>query len=193
MTDIERLLSNLDTPAPQDLERTTLVTAGAADQVASTDSRFGPLWISWSPIGVTGVSPVFDCPTVDNFMGTHRRSVFPSTRLPTDLADRIEDALEHGTTPDFPVDLRGIAVFQSAVLEACRTIETGTVRSYGWIAEQLRNPGAVRAVGTALGHNPIPILIPCHRVVRADGSIGSYAFGSDMKHDLLVSEGAILA
>ena len=79
------------------------------------------------------------------------------------------------------------------LLEACRRIESGSVRSYGWIADELENPGAVRAVGTALGHNPIPLLIPCHRVVRSDGSIGSYAFGSDMKHDLLLSEGAILA
>jgi O-6-methylguanine DNA methyltransferase len=193
MTDIEQLLGNLDTPPPPDLERTTLVAAGAADQVTTTDSRFGPLWISWSPVGVTGVSPVFDCQTVDEFMDAHRRNAYRAQRLPRDLASQIEDALEHGTTRDFPVDLRGIAEFQSAVLEACRTIETGSVRSYGWIADQLANPGAVRAVGTALGHNPIPILIPCHRVVRSDGSIGNYAFGPDMKHDLLVREGAILA
>jgi len=193
MTDIEQLLSNLDARPPQDLERTTLITAGAADQVTTADSPFGPLWISWSPIGVTAVSPLFACSSMDEFMATHRRSAYRAERLPTDLATQIEEALEHGTTPDFPVDLRGIAEFQSAVLETCSRIEIGTVRSYGWIADQLANPGAVRAVGTALGHNPIPLLIPCHRVVRSDGSIGNYAFGPDMKHDLLVSEGALLA
>jgi len=193
MTDIEQLLSNLDVPPPRDLERTTLVSAGAADQVTTTDSPFGPLWISWSPIGVTGLSPLFSCPTVEGFMELHRRNAYSADRLPIDLADQIDEALDHGTNPQFPIDLRGVAEFQGAVLEACRTIETGTVRSYGWIAEQLSNPGAVRAVGTALGHNPIPLLIPCHRVVRSDGSVGNYAFGPDMKHDLLVSESAILA
>jgi methylated-DNA-[protein]-cysteine S-methyltransferase len=193
MTDIKELLGDLNVMPPVDLERSTLVNAGAADQVATTDSPFGPLWISWSPIGVTGVSPLFACPTVDEFMEEHRRNVYSANRLPVDLSDQIEAALEFGTTPDFPVDLRGIAGFQGAVLEACRRIEPGSVRSYGWIADELENPGAVRAVGTALGHNPIPLLIPCHRVVRSNGSIGNYAFGSDMKHDLLLREGAILA
>ena len=193
MNDIEQLLSDLDAPPPRGLERSTLVTAGAADQVTTADSQFGPLWIAWSPIGITGVSPLFSCPTMDEFMDIHRRNAYATDRLPTDLASQVDEALKHGTTSEFPIDMRGIAQFQGAVLEACRTIETGTVRSYGWIADQLANPGAVRAVGTALGHNPIPLLIPCHRVVRSDGSIGNYAFGSDMKHDLLVSEGAILA
>jgi O-6-methylguanine DNA methyltransferase len=193
MTGIEQLLKELNVPSPQGLERATLVTAGAADQVTTADSPFGPLWISWSPIGVTGVSPVFACATIDEFMDLHRRNAYPTDRLPTDLENQIDEALENGTTHEFPIDLRGIAAFQGAVLDACRRIETGTVRSYGWIADQLNNPGAVRAVGTALGNNPIPLLVPCHRVVRSDGSIGNYAFGPDMKHDLLVGEGAILA
>ena len=193
MTNIEQLLAELNVSPPEDLERTTLVTAGAADQVATTDSPFGPLWISWSPTGVTGLSPLFACSTVEDFMDLHRRNAYATDELPRDLSGLVDEALEHGTTPEFPVDLRGIAEFQGAVLDACRTIEPGTVRSYGWIADQLTNPGAVRAVGTALGHNPIPLLIPCHRVVRSDGSIGNYAFGPDMKHDLLVNEGAILA
>jgi O-6-methylguanine DNA methyltransferase len=193
MTDMERLLAELNVAPPDGLERDTLVNSGVADLVAITDSPFGPLWISWSPRGVTGVSPLFATPTTDDFLEHHTRRCYPANRLPVDLADITRDALEHGTSPDFPVDLRDVSTFQRAVLDACRTIEAGTVRSYGWIAQQLANPGAVRAVGTALGHNPIPLLIPCHRVVRSDGSVGSYAFGPDMKHDLLVSEGAILA
>ena len=57
------------------------------------------------------------------------------------------------------------------------------------IAREIGNPGAVRAVGTALGRNPVPVLIPCHRVVRTDGRIGSYAYGSPMKRSLLKHEG----
>ncbi|MCL1587192.1 MAG: MGMT family protein [Actinomycetia bacterium] len=193
MTEVDDLLAGIAVRPPADLERTTLITAGAADQVATTDSPFGLLWISWSPIGVTGVTPIFSCRTVDDFMEIHRRNTYVADRLPMDLASQVDEALEHGTTPEFPVDLRGIADFQGSVLQACRQIQPGTVRSYGWVADALSNPGAVRAVGTALGHNPIPLLIPCHRVVRSDGSIGNYAFGPEMKHDLLVAEGAILA
>jgi O-6-methylguanine DNA methyltransferase len=193
MSNIEDRLGNLNVPPPHDLARTTLIQAGAADQVATADSPFGPLWIAWSPLGVTAVTPRFVCNTLDGFLEEHRRNGFAAARLPKDLAGRVDDALEHGTTPDFPVDLRGLGEFQTAVLETCRQIEAGRVRSYGWIAERLDNPGAVRAVGTALGRNPIPLIIPCHRVVRSDGSIGNYAFGPEMKHDLLVAEGAILA
>ena len=193
MIDIEQLLNDLTVPAPPNLARTTLIEAGAADQVTTTDSPFGPLWIAWSPLGVTAVTPRFVCDTLDGFLETHRRKGYEAAGMPTDLARKVDDALEHGTTPDFPVDLRGIGEFQATVLETCRQIEAGRVMSYGWIAQQLDNPGAVRAVGTALGRNPIPLIVPCHRVVRADGSIGNYAFGPEMKHDLLVAEGAILA
>lgn len=193
MTDIEQLLKDLDVAPPRELERTTLVTTGAADQATTADSPLGPLWIAWNPRGVTAVTPRFVCDTFDGFLGEHRRGVYKAKGLPKDLAGQIEDALVHGETSEVPVDLTGIAAFQRGVLEVCRTIGPGTVRSYGWIAEKLDNPGAVRAVGTALGQNPIPLIVPCHRVVRSDGSIGNYAFGPDWKHDLLVREGAILA
>jgi O-6-methylguanine DNA methyltransferase len=90
------------------------------------------------------------------------------------------------------VDLSGVGVFQKQVLAACASIPKGEVRPYGWIASEIGNPGSVRAVGTALGRNPIPLVIPCHRVVRSDGAVGNYAFGAERKHDLLVREGALL-
>ena len=70
-------------------------------------------------------------------------------------------------------------------------IPRGEVRSYSWIAREINRPGAVRAVGTALATNPIPLLIPCHRVVRRDGRIGDYAFGSDAKRAMLRFEGVV--
>jgi O-6-methylguanine DNA methyltransferase len=83
------------------------------------------------------------------------------------------------------VDLSGVAPFQRDVLTAARTIPFGEMRPYGWIAERIGSPKAVRAVGTALGRNPVPIVVPCHRVLRSDGSLGGYAFGLDLKTRLL--------
>ena len=193
MNDIPTTLRDLQTPVPDGLDRSTLFEAGAVDQVASIDSPFGPVWISWSSRGVTGLTPRFACERLEDFAAEHRRRTLTGSGLPTDLEQRVIDALEHGETLDVPVDLRGIGRFQASVLEACATITPGTVRSYGWIADELANPGAVRAVGTALGRNPIPLIVPCHRVVRTDGAVGNYAFGAEMKHELLVREGAIMA
>jgi O-6-methylguanine DNA methyltransferase len=87
-----------------------------------------------------------------------------------------------------PVDLSSLAPFQRAVLDAAREIPFGDVRSYSWIAETIGSPKAVRAVGTALGRNPVPIVVPCHRVLRSDGTLGGYAFGLDMKRRFLALE-----
>src|SRR5262249_38962636 len=89
------------------------------------------------------------------------------------------------------VDLSWLPSFQRRVLEKTAEIPRGEVRPYGWVAREIGTPGAVRAVGTALGHNPIPFIIPCHRVVRSDGSLGEYSGGGPaMKGKVLGLEGA---
>lgn len=193
MIDIEEALQKLAMAAPPNLEQQTVIVAGAADQVVTIDSPFGPVWVAWSTRGITGLTPRFACDTVAGFLDLHRRNAFEAKVMPSDLEHQITDALKDGDTVNVPVDLRGIPDFQAAVLTACARIQPGTTRSYGWIAGELANPGAVRAVGTALGQNPIPLIVPCHRVVRSDGAIGNYAFGPEMKQQLLVREGAILA
>lgn len=87
-----------------------------------------------------------------------------------------------------PVDLRNLSPFAQAVLKITSRIPYGQVRSYRWIAERLSKPKAGRAVGNALANNPIPILIPCHRVVRGDGSLGGYILGLRWKKMLLALE-----
>jgi methylated-DNA-[protein]-cysteine S-methyltransferase len=74
------------------------------------------------------------------------------------------------------------------VLKAATQIPYGEVRSYRWLAQRLGKPKAARAVGNALARNPIPIIIPCHRVVRSNGTIGGYAFGTALKKRLLEME-----
>ena len=87
-----------------------------------------------------------------------------------------------------PCDLRGLPAFTHAVLKAAAQIPYGEVRSYPWLAQRLGKPKAARAVGNALARNPIPIIIPCHRVVRSNGTLGGYALGTGLKKRLLEME-----
>ena len=86
------------------------------------------------------------------------------------------------------LDLRGSTDFQRDVWEANCSIPYGETRTYGWIAETLGRPGSVRAVGQALARNPLPIIIPCHRVVGSSGSLGGYSGGLELKKRLLELE-----
>ena len=93
---------------------------------------------------------------------------------------------------DLPLDWRGISAWDRRVLEGARTLRRGEITSYGRLARRIGAPGAARAVGAALGRNPYWLLIPCHRVVAGDGSIGGYGGGPDaldVKRDLLALEG----
>jgi AraC family transcriptional regulator of adaptative response/methylated-DNA-[protein]-cysteine methyltransferase len=90
---------------------------------------------------------------------------------------------------DLPLDLRATA-FQRRVWEELRKIPYGTTRSYGEIARAIGRPAAARAVARACATNPAALLIPCHRAVRADGSIGGYRWGLERKRALLAQEGA---
>jgi len=91
--------------------------------------------------------------------------------------------------------LGGLGDFQRSVLRATARIPRGEVRTYGWVAREAGVPGAVRAAGTALGHNPVPFIVPCHRVVKADWQLGRYsaAGGSATKGRILGAEGLDLA
>ena len=96
--------------------------------------------------------------------------------------------------PD-PVDLSRVGPFQRRVLEQLRRIPRGEVRTYRDIAREIGHPGATRAVGTACARNPVPLVIPCHRVVRSDGGLGGYSLrgGAALKRRLLAGEGADVA
>ena len=95
-------------------------------------------------------------------------------------------------TFDVPVDYSRLTPFARDVLQATAGIPVGDVATYSDIAKRIGNPGASRAVGNALGRNPIPIILPCHRVVPANRSIGKYTGGVDIKRTLLSLEGALL-
>jgi len=88
------------------------------------------------------------------------------------------------TFPD-ELDLSGATHFQRRVWEITRLIPYGETRSYTWVAQQVGKPGAVRAVGQALARNPLPVIIPCHRVLAIDGGLGGFSGGAEMKRLLL--------
>jgi O-6-methylguanine DNA methyltransferase len=91
------------------------------------------------------------------------------SRLPGDMAKQVQDHLTGRRRFSGRIDLSCLTPFQQRVLRKIRTIPTGQVRSYQWVAKEIGAERAARAVGTALARNPIPLLIPCHRVVRSDG------------------------
>lgn len=104
------------------------------------------------------------------------------------LATRVVAEVETpGRDRDLPLDVQGTA-FQEAVWQALKDIPPGETRSYADIAAAAGSPGAVRAAGTACGSNHVPVIIPCHRVRRTDGSLGGYAYGLDRKKALLARE-----
>ena len=91
-----------------------------------------------------------------------------------------------------PLDLSGGTPFQKRVWKAMQRIPPGQTKSYGWLARQAGGKNKARAAGAACGANPIPIIVPCHRVVRSDGSLGGYAGGLGVKRKLLSMEKAAI-
>ena len=122
----------------------------------------------------------------------HRR--FPDADIRPDdgtIAPWVAAALAQITAPSdhqLPLDVRGTA-FQEKVWAELRKIPLGQTRSYADIAAAVGSPGAVRAVGTANGSNPVAVLVPCHRVIRSDGTLGGYGGGLPNKVRLLTAEG----
>ncbi|MBI2940854.1 MAG: methylated-DNA--[protein]-cysteine S-methyltransferase [Chloroflexi bacterium] len=111
-------------------------------------------------------------------------------RPPERLRRAVERFLDGSGPFEGDVDLSGLTEFQRRVLQKTLEIRRGEVRPYHWVAREIRAPGAVRAVGSALARNPIPILIPCHRVVRADYHVGAYGCGGpEKKREILRHEG----
>jgi methylated-DNA-[protein]-cysteine S-methyltransferase len=115
-------------------------------------------------------------------------------RAPLDEVRReLDEYFEGGRREfDLPLDLR-VAPFHEAVLHELARVPYGSTETYGALAAKAGRPGAARAVGTVMNRNPIPIVLPCHRIVGANGSLTGYAGGLDVKRRLLQLEGAILS
>ena len=192
MTDpatIESRLASLGRSAPDSVLDAVMRQTDLADEYTVIEGPTGPAYVAWNGRGITAFVPTEATGSRDDFESRHPRQVSFVDAPPDRFAKHLDRTLETGRLGSLPVDLSSIGDFQRKVLEKCSEIPPGEIRPYGWIAREIGNPGAVRAVGTALGRNPVPVLIPCHRVVRTDGRIGNYAYGSPMKRSLLEHEG----
>lgn len=162
------------------------------------DTAIGPCGVAWDEKGIVGVQlPEADEPETRERM-LHRFPAAAESAPPPAVRhalDRIVALLE-GEESDLStiaLDMDGVPPFHRRVYELARTIPPGKTLSYGEIAAQLGARGAARAVGQALGHNPFPIVVPCHRVVASGGKIGGFSAhgGAATKRRMLAIEGGI--
>lgn len=163
---------------------------GQTIHYASATARFGEVIVGWTERGVCAVLLAGDEASLTESL----RSEFPHAVLKPDSSFRarwIGAVLEllDGQTPcvGIPLDLQGTS-FQLRVWQALREIPLGEVRSYSEIAEAIGAPSSARAVARACASNRLAVLVPCHRVVRSDGSPGGYRWGEERKRDLLETE-----
>jgi methylated-DNA-[protein]-cysteine S-methyltransferase len=179
------------------LDRLTVraATEGLLDVAyTSTDSPFGPLLLATTPKGLVRVGlPNQDA---DLLLADLAARVSPrvlETAGPLDEARRELDLYFEGklTEFDLPLDWQLSRDFRRRALRAISRIPYGQTRSYTQIASSAGNERAVRAAGTACGTNPIPVVVPCHRVLRSGGGLGGYGGGLPMKEALLRLEGAV--
>lgn len=166
------------------------------DEYWTIDTVLGPAFIAVNDLGISAIMrPETAAEFEETFFRQFGRPVEPIHEPPAAL-DRAVRAYLNGdmsvseARETLRFDLRGKTDFDRAVLEKTAEIPHGEVRSYTWIAREVGRPLAVRAVGSAVGRNPVPLLIPCHRVVRRDGRIGEYGLGgTSAKKTLLAAEG----
>jgi O-6-methylguanine DNA methyltransferase len=183
-------LADLALTAPSTMRTDVLVEVGLVDRYDRIDSPLGRLVVAWNGRGVTTVDIAGD----DGAFEAHHLATTGRRAVPGDLPPRLGSAIRRRLDGDrrarIPLDLRGHSPFEQDVWHKALDIPRGEVRPYGWVAAEIGRPRAVRAVGTALGHNPVPLIVPCHRVVRTDGSIGQYSLGGPgNKRTILASEG----
>ncbi|MEA2663866.1 MAG: hypothetical protein QOI11_810 [Candidatus Eremiobacteraeota bacterium] len=158
------------------------------DRYTAAASALGTVYVAWHVSGVCGVRLASDERAFEAWYAERfGRRVVPA--IEDDPIASAARAKLRGEEVDVPLDLHDCSLFEQRVLQAAAGIMRGNARPYDWVAREVGAPGATRAVGNALGRNPVPLLIPCHRVTRKDGAVGGYVFGGDAKRKLLEAEG----
>jgi len=163
--------------------------------LATMDSPIGELLVAVTPMGLVAIA--FDDDYRERVVARLAREVSPrvmEAAAPTDEARHELEEYFRGQRHrfDLTLDRRLMGPFAEKVLRATSRVGFGELATYGDIAARIDRPHAARAVGRALGSNPIPIVVPCHRIVGADGSLTGYAGGTSRKETLLRLEGSVL-
>jgi methylated-DNA-[protein]-cysteine S-methyltransferase len=162
---------------------------------STAESPFGPLLVVVSPKGLVRVG--FPEDDVDDQLERLAADITPriveDPRRLQDVTSQLDRYFEGKLTAfEIPIDWASVAGFRRRVLVATARIPYGSVATYTQMAQKAGSPKASRAAGSALGSNPVPIVVPCHRVLRTGGNLGGYGGGLDRKRFLLQLEGAIL-
>ncbi len=185
---IEDRLMRLVGPMPAGMTEGVALGTGIADGYDIYQSPLGAVAVTFNPDGVSSLD-LADEGLEQRFTSRFGRQLLRA-EAPKAWHAGIADAIEAGRPGKLPIDMRTLTGFQTEVLEAAATIPRGEVRSYGWLAAEVSRPGATRAAGSVMARNPVPLIIPCHRVVRSDGHIGNYSLGGPHnKTELLLHEG----
>jgi O-6-methylguanine DNA methyltransferase len=191
-------LTSLRQPAPAGLRGKVLASVGLdeSDEYVQVEGPIGPLFVAYGKRGISLVERVDAVGDAggfeESFYATFGRHVRRAQSAPG-LVQKIIDARLWGRAANpsrMTFELDQLPDFERSVLLKVLEIPRGEVRPYAWVAAELGRPLAVRAVGNAVARNPIPFVIPCHRVVRSDGRIGNYgAGGPGAKRAVLAAEG----
>ncbi len=190
--DWERELSSPTPPETADPPETATALGLRKGHYGFMDSPVGDLLLVVTDSGVCDVSYLVNHDREDRFGELEGRGILASERATSvaGVRDQLRDYFGGQRNAfSIPVDLHGVTPFTRNVLEATSQLPFGHVSTYHGIATTIGNPKASRAVGNALGRNPIPVIVPCHRVVRSDGSMGWYTGGAEIKRALLGIEG----
>jgi AraC family transcriptional regulator of adaptative response/methylated-DNA-[protein]-cysteine methyltransferase len=165
---------------------------GAVITFTTCSSRFGELLVATTGRGICRIMLGRDPNALEHLL----RDEFSAADVARDdsrLAGVVTEVLRRidGAVParELPLDVQGTA-FQRRIWQELQCIPRGETQSYGEVAASVGRPGAARAVGSACGSNPVPFVVPCHRVIAADGGLGGYGLGLDVKEQLLDSEGS---
>lgn len=174
--------------APGDFMDSVLAGAGLADRYVRVESALGEIFVAFNRRGISHVALAKSARAFErSFQQKFKRRAVASSRVPAGLQRALRGDMQAARALTY--DIARLSNFAQAVLRKALQIPRGEVRPYSWIAAEIGSPRAVRAVGSALARNPVPLLIPCHRVVRTDGLIGQYALGSPNKRRILEREG----
>lgn len=185
---LESQLSELVGPLPDGMGEGVALGTGLADGYDFYESPLGRVAVTFNTEGVSSVD-IADQRFPERFAERFGRPLLRA-KAPVSWSGHIPRAIEEGSPGRLPIDLRSVTPFQATVLQVAASIPKGEVRPYAWLAHEVERPTAVRAVGSTMARNPVPLIIPCHRVVRSDGQIGAYSLGGPHnKEELLANEG----
>ena len=166
------------------------VMIGIADRYDVIDTDFGPAHVGFTPKGISAVKlDVEEDGAFESFYEDRLGRTVARGSLPIAYAEAVRRAIRGEKIAQPPVTLEGLTEFEQTVLDHLARIPAGEVRPYAWLAREVGRPKAVRAVGTVMARNPVPFLMPCHRLVPSTGGVGNYYYGPEMKWTLLEREG----